>query len=280
MNLRSPAVWLLLAVGISGCSAIATGTTGPPATAVAPAAAAVAPAGPKYLLASQANMLALLPPPPAADSQAQRDDLEAVLEAQHAAHANGTIQHAIADVDLNCASIADALGDPDAVVRDPQVLSFLNEAAREGAALTGAAKNYWKRTRPFAFSSEVEALGDMAPAAKALRASQGAVPMTSGSADLAHSSYPSGHSAFGTVCSILLADMVPERRSAVFARGLDFAHSRMVLGAHFPSDLESGRLTGTVAAELLMQNAGFQHDFVIARTHLRAALGLAAEPAD
>jgi acid phosphatase (class A) len=94
--------------------------------------------------------------------------------------------------------------------------------------------------------------------------------------DLQHSSYPSGHSTFGTVCAILLADMVPEQRQALFDRGLDYAHSRMVVGAHFPTDLEGGRLTGTVAAELLLQNVKFQRDFEQARVSLRASLHLPA----
>jgi acid phosphatase (class A) len=96
--------------------------------------------------------------------------------------------------------------------------------------------------------------------------------------DQAHLSYPSGHSTFGTVCAILLADMVPEKRAELFARGLDYAHSRMVVGAHFPTDLEGGRLTGTVAAELLMRNPRFQHDFAMQRASLRAALNLPTDP--
>jgi acid phosphatase (class A) len=237
-----------------------------------------------------------LPPPPAADSPTQSEDLKSVLQAQRAAHAHGTIEHAVADVELNCGRIAAALDNPGALARAPQVLGFLNQAAREAAALTGPAKIYWKRTRPYAFSSEVEPLADMARDSSASSSAQAnarsmdvggaagrcapsaSTGMNAATIDLAHSSYPSGHSAFGTVCAILLADMVPEKRAALFARGLDFAHSRMVVGAHFPSDLEGGRLTGTVAAELLMQNPTFTHDLVVERASLRAALGLPAEP--
>jgi acid phosphatase (class A) len=55
--------------------------------------------------------------------------------------------------------------------------------------------------------------------------------------ELAHSSYPSGHATFGTLCAILLTEMVPEKRAALFARNRDYEHSRMVVGAHYPSDL-------------------------------------------
>jgi acid phosphatase (class A) len=233
--------------------------------------AALAAQGPVYLLPSDADMLHLLAPPPAPDSQAQRDDLTAVIEAQHEARAHNTTEHAVEDSQLSCVRVADALGDAAVASRVPQVFELLNEAAVEGAGLTSEAKNYWKRTRPFAYSKDVEALGDMARAKAAETASGG---------DQAHLSYPSGHSTFGTVCAILLADMVPERRAELFARGLDYAHSRMVLGAHFPTDLEGGRLTGTVAAELLMRNPRFQQDFAAQRLSLRTALGLSPNPAN
>jgi acid phosphatase (class A) len=277
--------WIAIVIAVPAVAAQGMSAPGSPVPASAQTGAA-----PRYLLGSQAEMLDLLPPPPAADSPTQREDLKAVLEAQRAAHADGSIAHAMTDADLNCGSIADGLGSSGALTRYPEVLSFLNEAAREATALTGSAKNYWKRTRPYAYSSQVEALGDMAAAAAAVTPAQlaarsvdvgaapGAMPATA--ADLAHSSYPSGHATFGTVCAILLADMVPEKRAALFARSLDFAHSRMVLGAHFPSDLEAGRLTGTVAAQLLMQNPRFQHDFSSARINLREALGLPQQPAN
>jgi acid phosphatase (class A) len=74
--------------------------------------------------------------------------------------------------------------------------------------------------------------------------------------------------------------MVPEKRAAFFERQIDYAHSRMVVGAHFPSDLEAGRLVGTVAAELLMQNPRFEHDLAAARASLRAELKLPPEPTE
>jgi acid phosphatase (class A) len=231
-------------------------------------------------LAAQVDIIQLLPPPPAENSAEQQADLAAVLDAQRAAHADGSIAHAMADVQQSCGRFSDALGEDLTSARGTKVLAFLDQTAHRGALIAGPAKKYWKRTRPYAFSAQVERLADMSPrgqsppAAGVADAGNAARQMMAG--DAAHSSYPSGHATFGTVCTILLAAMVPEKRAALFARNLDYDHSRMVVGAHFPSDLEAGRIAGTLAAELLLQDRQVQRQLAEARSRLRAELGLPA----
>jgi acid phosphatase (class A) len=239
-----------------------------------PALAATPAAG----LAAQVDIVQLLPPPPAESSAEQQVDLAAVLEAQRAAHADGSIEHAVADVQQSCGRFSDALGEDLTSQRDTKVLAFLDQTASRGALISGPAKRYWKRTRPYAFSAEVERLGDMSPQWPSPPAIDVGGTTKAGnqitSDALAHSSYPSGHATFGTVCTILLAAMVPEKRTALFARNLDYEHSRMVMGAHFPSDLEAGRIAGTLGAERLLQDPQLQRELAAVRSSLRAALGL------
>jgi acid phosphatase (class A) len=229
-------------------------------------------------LAAQVDIVQLLPPPPAESSAEQQVDLAAVLEAQRAAHADGSIEHAVADVQQSCGRFSDALGEDLTSQRDSKVLAFLDQTASRGALISGPAKRYWKRTRPYAFSAEVERLGDMSaqwPSPPAIDVGGTTHAGNRITADaLAHSSYPSGHATFGTVCTILLVAMVPEKRAALFARNLDYEHSRMVMGAHFPSDLEAGRIAGTLGAERLLQDPQVQRELAAARSSLRAALGL------
>jgi acid phosphatase (class A) len=236
-------------------------------------------ASPATALAAQVDIVQLLPPPPAADSAAQQADLAAVLDAQRAAHADGSIAHAVADVQQSCGRFSDALGEDLTSERDSKVLMFLDRTASRGALISGPAKRFWKRTRPYAFSAQVERLGDMSPQWASPPAIDVGGSLKAGNqitADaLAHSSYPSGHATFGTLCTILLVAMVPEKRAALFARNLDYEHSRMVMGAHFPSDLEAGRIAGTLAAELLLQDRQVRRQLAAARTTLRQSLGLA-----
>jgi hypothetical protein len=94
---------------------------------------------------------------------------------------------------------------------------------------------------------------------------------------LEYSSYPSGHSTYGTLCAIFLSEMLPEKQAEIFKRADEYRQSRLIVGAHFPSDVEAGRIVATTAAAVMSQNFAFQRDLATARIELRTALGLPAE---
>lgn len=280
VNRASAVLWLGIAALCCGGSprliladaATTAATTTAPATCLRPAEGA-----PSYLPVARVDTVALIPPPPALDSAAQRADLQAVLAAQRTAHAHHTTARAVADVETSCARLASAVEEFHGQPATATPLAFLNRAALQAAALTGLPKRYWHRPRPYLASPRVERLGDVA-----LDAAPPGDP-----ADAAayrqqrdNSSYPSGHAAFGQACATLLARMVPERRRELFARAVSFGDSRLVVGAHYPSDVAAGRSIGTVATALMFANPCFEEDFSAARGLLRGALGLAeASPA-
>jgi acid phosphatase (class A) len=74
--------------------------------------------------------------------------------------------------------------------------------------------------------------------------------------------------------AILLAEMVPEKRAQLFARGWEYGRNRIVAGVHFPTDVASGRIAATVMVATMMQNPGFKTDLATARAELRRAMGL------
>jgi acid phosphatase (class A) len=69
--------------------------------------------------------------------------------------------------------------------------------------------------------------------------------------------------------------MVPEQRSALFAFGWTYGDARVVSGVHFPSDVEAGRILGTMLVEMMQQDAEFRADLRAAREELRQVLGYA-----
>ncbi len=284
------------AASASPALAATTVATTPTTTAAGTTSATTCPASAlssqPYFQSGAIDLVELIPPPPAPGSPAAARDLEAVIEAQRAAHQLGTTDHAVADAELTCARFADVLGAGLGAAQAPKALYFLNRAALMGASASGPAKTYWWRPRPYLTSPQVERLADVAPGAlegpgplEAFRAActPGQPPrppkaIAEADPDRGITSYPSGHAAFGMSCAILLARMVPEKRDALFERGREYGLSRVIVGAHHPTDVESGRVMAAVAAAEMQENAAFRRDFDAARLELRAALGLPRDP--
>lgn len=59
-------------------------------------------------------------------------------------------------------------------------------------------------------------------------------------------SYPSGHSLRGWGISLLLAQIAPERAEQVFKRGWDYCNSRVIVGAHWQSDVDNSRTAASI----------------------------------
>jgi acid phosphatase (class A) len=89
-------------------------------------------------------------------------------------------------------------------------------------------------------------------------------------------SYPSSTAAFAYVAAILLANMVPEKAPAIFARAGDWGHNRVVSGVHYPGDVEAGRISGSIIDNVLLHDPAFMADFAKAKAkaEVRRAIGL------
>jgi membrane-associated phospholipid phosphatase len=54
-------------------------------------------------------------------------------------------------------------------------------------------------------------------------------------------SYPSGHTTYGYMGSVVLAVLVPERYRQMMARAAEYGNDRILLGAHYAMDIVAGR---------------------------------------
>ena len=205
-----------------------------------------------YLSPDKVALEKLLPPPPDAASAAQQRDLAAVLEVQER-RTPDQIKRAIADDELSIFRFQDVLGPAFTAERLPVTVQFFKRVHIDARLVINASKDAWHRPRPFLVSPEVKPLGEK--------------PRTQWS-------YPSGTTIFGSVTAIILANMVPEKRAQLFARADEYGANRVVLGVHYPTDVEASRIAGTVIAAALMQDPAFTAEFTSARAELRAALGL------
>jgi acid phosphatase (class A) len=198
-----------------------------------------------------------LPPPPAAGSTAAQHDLQTVLSTQKTRTA-ADMTAAKADSERSVFRFADVFGSTFQASALPKTSAFFDRTAALDKEDVKEAKNYWLRPRPSVVSDQVHPL----------------------SKEKANDwSYPSGHATFGYTTAVLLANMVPEKRAAIFARADVYAEHRIVMGVHFPSDVEAGRLAGTAIADEILRDPSYQSDYQAARAELRHALGLPPQPA-
>lgn len=223
----------------------------------------------------------LLPPPPTEDAARARD-LEGVRAAQRTRTPEQAAQ-AEASTAVDVFLFSSVLGPRFTPENVPKTAAFLRRVYRSTTPYLQSTKNCWNRLRPFIVdpaltplaqslaSTQVRSAPTPRPTASPLPAHS---PCTAPAADVPYApSYPSGHAAVGATVAILLAEMVPERRAALFAFGWEYGDARVISGVHFPSDVEAGRILGTMLVEMMQQDARFRADLRSAREELRQALG-------
>jgi acid phosphatase (class A) len=211
-----------------------------------------------YVAASAVDLTQLLAPPPAPGSPEERSDLDAVIAASRS-RSPAEAEAALADGDRSVLRFADVMGRNFSARSLPFSVAFFEQVADDVHAIVATAKIGFDRLRPFAVDSRVAVLREDAELAAAPHHRSG--------------SYPSGHSAFAYTTAVLLAAIVPEKASDIFVRADAFARNRIIAGAHFPTDVEGGRIAGTVIANVLLHDPRFMADFAKARDEIRHVLG-------
>jgi acid phosphatase (class A) len=208
-----------------------------------------------FATAKEIDLLAILAPPPAADSAQTRSELAEILAIQVTRTAEAEAR-ALADVPEDVWRFQEAVGQSFTRERLPRTAAFFERIKATEGAVVDPAKDNWKRTRPAVLSDLVR------PCVK---------PSTSGS-------YPSGHTTVGTMMGIVLSNMLPEKRREIMARAWEYGWNRVIGGVHYRSDIEAGRIAGSVIAAALMELPEFAAEFRAARSELRGALGLSPTP--
>ena len=84
--------------------------------------------------------------------------------------------------------------------------------------------------------------------------------------------YPSGHSSNSWVAAYVYELLLPEQRDVFRRNARDMAYSREILGVHFASDSESGRLFARQFVDRLMQEAAFRKDLDEARREIQKVM--------
>jgi acid phosphatase (class A) len=206
-----------------------------------------------YADATEINLLNLLAPPPANDSDQTKAEVGEILTIQ-VTRTREMEARAIADVEEDVWRFSDVIDNPKFTKENlPKFAAFFDRVVATEGAVVDPAKDSWKRPRPHLLYPDL-----VKPVVKLSKSG----------------SYPSGHTTVGTLMGIVLANMVPEKKVAIMDRAWEYGHNREIGGIHYASDIEAGRIAGTVIAATIMTHPDYKTEYDAAREELRKALGL------
>lgn len=200
---------------------------------------------------SQVDLVPLLAPPPPDDSPQTRSELAELVLIQK----NRTPEEeaaAVADNELSVFRLASGvLGPRFTAANLPLAAAFFKRMEGDLVDIVRVGKESWNRPRPYVLDKEIKSCFE----------------------DTLGGAYPSGHSSFGFMTAVVLSRIVPEKKAEIFERAASYAKSRMICGVHYRSDIEAGRISGTVAAAFAMQDPQFRSEFEAVRGEVRKTLG-------
>jgi acid phosphatase (class A) len=210
------------------------------------------------------NSLALLPPSPAPGSAAFAADNEAYRNTL-LLRGSSRYTQATKDADLrfpqSTQNFACALDAPISPEVTPHLYMLLRRSFTDAGLATYAAKDHYKRMRPFVMHNE----SSCTPQEEAALRNDG--------------SYPSGHAAIGWTWALLLTEVSPERTDPLLARGLSFGQSRVICGAHWQSDVTQGRVMAAGTVARMRSDPVFRAELEEAKKEVTSARQKAMRPA-
>lgn len=200
----------------------------------------------RYLALGKPDVLSLLPAPPAAGSHEQTADLAEVQQAVK----NRTpeeVAHGKAESDFSLSNFSPAIGSGFQPDKLPKTAALFSKVMAETKTVTDVGKKYWKRPRPYEVDPKLL---------------EGEKETSFG--------YPSGHSTRATVMAMLLADLYPDKRDAIWAIGRQIGWDRVALGRHYETDVFAGRVLGQAIVHELYNSPAFELDFAAAKAEIDA----------
>jgi acid phosphatase (class A) len=207
------------------------------------------------------NSLSLILPPPAAGSAALANDEEASRKGL-ALRGTPRWRLAIEDADVRQAAgtFSCAVNAPITEQETPRLYMLMRRASTDAGRSTSAAKDYYRRSRPFMVNNEPICT----PGEEEFLRKNG--------------SYPSGHAAIGWALALILTEIAPERTDAILARGLAFGESRVICNVHWQSDVVEGRLMGAGTVARLHADAAFRAELEAASAEFAALRAKGLKP--
>lgn len=87
-------------------------------------------------------------------------------------------------------------------------------------------------------------------------------------------SYPSGHTMRGWTTALLLAEINPANADTIYARGWMYGESRVIVGAHWQSDIDASRVAASIGFSALHTSPAFREQMLRAQHEFSVKTGL------
>ncbi|QJU59838.1 phosphatase PAP2 family protein [Sphingomonas sp. AP4-R1] len=196
----------------------------------------------------KAELIHVLPPPPASGSAEEEADRRIFRETR-ALEGSPRWQLATHDVtDDRFTTFACAMGMKLDRQSAPALARVFDRMG--GVDLVASVKSAYQRRRPY-----LDVPGPICEPKTAHLAGNG--------------DYPSGHTTAGWSTALVLAELMPDRATAILRRGRVYGESRYLCGAHSKSAVEAGYLAGSAMVALLHASPDFAPDMLAARRELK-----------
>lgn len=198
-----------------------------------------------YVDSSALEPAVLLPAPPAPDSEETKAELDLIVRIQES-RTQAQVERVRAGTRIGMDSFRPAMGAWFDASSLPLTSQLLKKLEKDSKYFSEAGKNAFGRRRPRFADNRVKV---------AIEGQDEAC-------------YPSGHSTRGMMMALVLAELVPEQKSAIMTRGWEIGWDRVVAGVHYPSDVVAGRVLGKAIANAARKSAAFKQDFDAAKAEI------------
>ena len=205
-----------------------------------------------YIADSLPDSATLLPPPPPSDTTNAefKEDLsqwewgKSIRPTERGRQAS---QESLFGIVRMCTIYSEVFGFVIHPETTPAIYRFMLYAGETGYAATANAKKKYMRRRPFDLMGE-KVWGEFDY--DALRED---------------GSYPSGHTALGLATALALAQVAPEISEKILERGYQYGESRVIVGAHWQSDVNAGYKVAQAAFNAMQSSPRYQQHLAAAR---------------
>jgi acid phosphatase (class A) len=198
--------------------------------------------------------LDFLPSPPNDNSLAFLNDKATSEAALNGSKDSNIYKQAILDTDYSADSLYEnfskSFGHKISKQDTPILYNLIELTTKVSSKATASAKKEYKRIRPFVYYGK-----------------QTCNPVEEKSLGR-YASYPSGHTTEGWAIALLLAEINPDRQKQILKKGYQFGQSRIICGAHWPSDVQAGYIVGGSVFAALNASNQFRQLIVQARKEI------------